>query len=782
MSGRFQNTHPRIENLKTVSDTLFPFIRSDLRISPLVANRKPTLSSVSAAVASSAGLPAIGDLLLVALYLCRLLVPAEGVEQGQTLWIAAAWLAYGACRFWVIWRSGQKFNFHLGVVDLGVGALVAGHVLSALLVLTGTGDRRAALNGCWEWISIGIMWLLLKEALQRVETRRLISWCLLVSVITLAGLGIWQHFVWYPQQSRQLTELFELQSMLEAGRALSPAEKASYDQLRSVFGTDDLMLEAGGRQLLLSRTRDSREPIGRFALANSFAALLIIGWFGACDQVRQVFKYPRSRVTRLAIGLAVVPISICLLLTKSRTAMLGVCTGLLWLAVRLVLHSGPQRRLIWRWGGVFIGLSLGLVGVLILSGGLDWQVLSEAPKSLAYRQEYWQSTWKMIQDHPFFGVGPGNFRQHYFAYKLPGASEEILDPHNLILDVWANGGILALAGLMILIGTWGWHLWSTPPVFPDDTSTVPSLLRAGSLAGLCTMSVTLAEEWLLEGFFDQNLIWLAVGWLGMHVYLSLCIVATELSLPAALAAGTALLIHLLGAGGIGMPAILQLLLLLILLTSPAQLVRCRWSGRTLFLMTGMAAALFLGALWSGVVPVVTVARLMDQGRAEAIIEHRPVVAEKYFREAAQADTLAAGPHMELAGLLFNRWQRTTGQNDELFAAAIQEQAAAQQRNPLAAKEYLTLSNWWLQRYERSPQAEFATAAVSAAETGVALYPNFSRLHAQLAKALHAANRSQKAAEAARRAMELDDLNRQRGHIDKVLPLQQREELLRIAND
>ena len=59
---------------------------------------------------------------------------------------------------------------------------------------------------------------------------------------------------------------------------------------------------------------------------------------------------------------------------------------------------------------------------------------------------------------PFFwwGVGPGNFASPYLKYKLPQSSEEILDPHNLFLEVWATAGfwaLLALAGALAL-GLW----------------------------------------------------------------------------------------------------------------------------------------------------------------------------------------------------------------------------------------------------------------------------------------------------------------------------------------
>ena len=36
----------------------------------------------------------------------------------------------------------------------------------------------------------------------------------------------------------------------------------------------------------------------------------------------------------------------------------------------------------------------------------------------------------------------------YLLHKLPEASEEIHDPHNFLLEVWASGGPIALAALV----------------------------------------------------------------------------------------------------------------------------------------------------------------------------------------------------------------------------------------------------------------------------------------------------------------------------------------------
>ena len=115
----------------------------------------------------------------------------------------------------------------------------------------------------------------------------------------------------------------------------------------------------------------------------------------------------------------------------------------------LTLSGSPKNSLMKLIAAVLI-IGLGVV-IAAATGGLDMAVLSEAPKSLTYRLEYWQSTLATIREQPWLGTGPGNFRDHYLKHKLPASSEEIADPHNLMLDVWANAGTIGLIGLLLCI-------------------------------------------------------------------------------------------------------------------------------------------------------------------------------------------------------------------------------------------------------------------------------------------------------------------------------------------
>ena len=70
----------------------------------------------------------------------------------------------------------------------------------------------------------------------------------------------------------------------------------------------------------------------------------------------------------------------------------------------------------------------------------------------------------MIAAHPWLGCGPGNFQEAYTLYKLPEASEEIADPHNFLLEVWATAGTPAAVGLLAVLGCFAFAAWQLAPM------------------------------------------------------------------------------------------------------------------------------------------------------------------------------------------------------------------------------------------------------------------------------------------------------------------------------
>jgi hypothetical protein len=105
---------------------------------------------------------------------------------------------------------------------------------------------------------------------------------------------------------------------------------------------------------------------------------------------------------------------------------------------------------------------------LWLALGLDLDVMRN-------RLDYWASAWKMISDHPWLGVGTGNFARIYPLHIQPGAYEPIVEPHNFILEVWATYGLFTLIAIVFSLGAFFWMtLRRVGPAMPDAPRESPA--------------------------------------------------------------------------------------------------------------------------------------------------------------------------------------------------------------------------------------------------------------------------------------------------------------------
>jgi len=159
-----------------------------------------------------------------------------------------------------------------------------------------------------------------------------------------------------------------------------------------------------------------------------------------------------GRISRRALYvLASVPVALALALSFSRGALLlAVPTALLVMA--------------WRAGGRYRWAALALVVV----GALALIPLLRLPRfasmfdlqqgSTFFRLELWRSSLTLVREHPWFGVGPGNFLAAYRTrYVLPSAWQEfnLEHPHNVYLDHWTRLGLPGLlAGVVVQVMFW----------------------------------------------------------------------------------------------------------------------------------------------------------------------------------------------------------------------------------------------------------------------------------------------------------------------------------------
>ena len=152
-----------------------------------------------------------------------------------------------------------------------------------------------------------------------------------------------------------------------------------------------------------------------------------------------------SRQRRLAYGLMSLPITLALVLSFSRGALLlGVPAAV------AVMSWWAGRR--WRWAVVALAVLAALLAVPLMRVPRFGSLLDLHQGSTFFRLELWRSSLRMIADHPWLGLGPGNFQSAYRTrYVLPSAWQEfdLEHAHNIYLDHWTRLGVLGLVALVV---------------------------------------------------------------------------------------------------------------------------------------------------------------------------------------------------------------------------------------------------------------------------------------------------------------------------------------------
>ncbi|AFY69534.1 inorganic carbon transporter [Thalassoporum mexicanum PCC 7367] len=170
----------------------------------------------------------------------------------------------------------------------------------------------------------------------------------------------------------------------------------------------------------------------------------------------------RWGVKLLAAIIALVSL-LCIFLTLSRGAMLGLAAGLLVLAIGLVywwsdrLPRWSMPALVGSMAGLFVLAATAIPTVRIR---LQSILAGREDSSNDFRLQVMTSVLKMVRDYPILGIGPGNqaFNKIYPFYQRPGYSA--LGAYSVPLEITVETGIIGLVcyGWLFLSVVWlGWR-------------------------------------------------------------------------------------------------------------------------------------------------------------------------------------------------------------------------------------------------------------------------------------------------------------------------------------
>ena len=198
---------------------------------------------------------------------------------------------------------------------------------------------------------------------------------------------------------------------------------------------------------------------GHFGQPNPFA-----GYLGTALPLALavVFLLPRDVLARWARPAAAL-LALAVALSFSRGAWLGIALAT---TVMLAVVSQRSRRWLVPLGAALLLLGvLGTLGLLPAAVGERLGIIAEyfgpfdvrrvelTPEnwSVVERMAHWQAAWYMFLDHPWFGIGPGNYATVYDDYFLPGWLEPLGHAHNYYLNLAAEAGIFGMAAYVAVV-------------------------------------------------------------------------------------------------------------------------------------------------------------------------------------------------------------------------------------------------------------------------------------------------------------------------------------------
>lgn len=723
------------------------------------------------------------------------------------LWLIAA-AGWGAWRLWTRQRTWLG-----STVEVALLATVGMIFVSAF---NAASYRQPALLFAWEWLVLLVAFCLVRQlATSTGDNRRLLA-AVMATGVSVAAVAIHQHFVSFPAQHASIQpDTPGTGVTLPNGQEYQPSKLREILKSGGIYVADDGKLEGYAERMLMDHA------FSTFAHPNALAgylALLLptaIGWTIACARAGRLgWLTGSAAVCTLVIAAG-------LYYTHSKGAMLGLALVAVASAFVLAWRAGVSRKaLLAAAGGV-------VVVALVLFGMRD-----RLETSFGQRFEYWGTTWKMIRDPDhgrFFwlGVGPGNFRTFYYRYMAPTAAEEISDPHNFALEVWATSGAVALLALLTALVYYFRYVWrglqapaetEAPEPPSRDGSRIHWEFYLGGMAGLSLaffiwalgLSGPGAAENVKEGAYLaalRSLVWFAafavfegIAWWGPGRTL-------------ALAAGVAaLLVNLSVSGGIAWPSVAQPLWVVMALTLNG-LTLPAWNMRFPILSLMMAPALAVVALLFlllGMHPAMACHRLMNQAEerypgfidlqirlAQTPTEDKPRIQRdirKYVRAyiqkplngAAAANTVDVEPRLALSRWLTELWQMTyeleNVDNDQLRNEAAGQAEEAIRLDPQSARGHLALHDTYLRFASKAGPTKkeaFQARAAQQLRKVIELDPTRAEYHYRLAVLLLDTSDRVEAYREAERALKLDSQAPRRL---RQLSEPQRQQLRAALND
>jgi len=253
-----------------------------------------------------------------------------------------------------------------------------------------------------------------------------------------------------------------------------------------------------GREALVQARTGAVRVQGLESDADVHAVFLLLG-----TAFLFYFFYRSSSWKRVAYSGLLLLYLVNIVSTGSRGAWIGLA---LVLGVYFVLLDDPRKWKIFGMGAVLALLTFAFLSlnpnIIILD-----KITGDVSPSTDLRLGWMRMAWEMVKDHPFLGIGTGDYLNCYHRYSHVASSSlplQPLDIPNGYMKVWAENGTIGVVIFLLML---------LSPVFEAWTALKKKAGRDEKLLGVAALSAYGAILWVLVVFpvIDGKYMWLAIA-------------------------------------------------------------------------------------------------------------------------------------------------------------------------------------------------------------------------------------------------------------------------------
>ncbi|KAF3981537.1 MAG: O-antigen ligase family protein [Methylococcales symbiont of Hymedesmia sp. n. MRB-2018] len=155
-----------------------------------------------------------------------------------------------------------------------------------------------------------------------------------------------------------------------------------------------------------------------------------------------------SRLKKILLFVGIVILLYTEILTNTRSTVIGIFLGILVFLLLSYRKFGFNTYIKWE----LITLIVALIAFFMMAPddlykrgflGFERLISGNYGESEEIRLSAWATALDIFSENVFFGIGAGNFSQHYFFYY----------PHNIFFEVLSENGLVGFLFLLILMGT-----------------------------------------------------------------------------------------------------------------------------------------------------------------------------------------------------------------------------------------------------------------------------------------------------------------------------------------